>query len=490
MNVVHRRRAGRVAATAAACALLCAALGPAHAGLRRAGNGLELDAALKAAGAGDTVMLAAGTWTDVQVCIRNSGTPERPLVVMAEEGGKTVLNGASQLQIGGSNVVVDGLLFKGGALESGSVIEFRDGSSAEAVGSRLTNCAVIDYNPPDDRTEYKWVSLYGRRNRVDHCFFEGKNHQGCLLVVWLDEVPDSHRVDRNLFGRRPLLGRNGAEIIRIGTSDWSMHNSRTVVEENVFVECDGEHEIISNKSCENVYRGNTFIRSKGALTLRHGNRCVVEGNFFFGEGVDSTGGVRIIGEDHRVYNNYFQDLRGTGFYSALSMVLGIPDGPLNGYFQVKNAQVVFNTFVHCRKALTVGFVRDRAEATLPPLGCVVANNVILGDGGSLIEELAAPVGMRYEANVMNGGQVILKVPAPMPLKDPRLEKSPDGLWRPAAGSPARGAAAGAFPYVAEDMDGQPRPERKDAGADQASDAPVRRKPLVPSETGPPWMHRN
>jgi len=48
-----------------------------------------------------------------------------------------------------------------------------------------------------------------------------------------------------------------------------MHDSRALVEENRFEGCRGEIEIISNKSCENVYRRNTFVDCEGTLTLRH-----------------------------------------------------------------------------------------------------------------------------------------------------------------------------------------------------------------------------
>lgn len=115
---------------------------------------------------------------------------------------------------------------------------------------------------------------------MDHCYFVGKNHSGTLLVVWMDSSPDFHTIDHNYFGYRPEYGANGAETIRIGTSDWSMYNSNCIVEYNYFEECDGEIETISNKSCENIYRYNTFYRTAGTLTLRHGNRCEVYGNFF------------------------------------------------------------------------------------------------------------------------------------------------------------------------------------------------------------------
>ena len=105
--------------------------------------------------------------------------------------------------------------------------------------------------------------------------------------------------------------------------------------DNYFEHCNGETEIISNKSGENIFQYNTFFESEGTLTLRHGNRATVRGNFFFGNDKPNTGGVRIIGEDHKVYNNYFDGLRGTGNRSTITLMNGVSDSPLNRYFQVK-----------------------------------------------------------------------------------------------------------------------------------------------------------
>ena len=80
--------------------------------------------------------------------------------------------------------MVDGLKFEGGALAADDhVVEFR-GSRGEATNSRLTNSAIIDYNPASVDTRYFWVSLYGQNNRVDHNYFEGQNHSGVTVVVW------------------------------------------------------------------------------------------------------------------------------------------------------------------------------------------------------------------------------------------------------------------------------------------------------------------
>ena len=49
-----------------------------------------------------------------------------------------------------------------------------------------------------------------------------------------------------------------------------------VIEQNLFVRCIGENEMMSIKSGSNTIRDNTLLDSPGAqLTLRHGNENVV-----------------------------------------------------------------------------------------------------------------------------------------------------------------------------------------------------------------------
>jgi hypothetical protein len=46
---------------------------------------------------------------------------------------------------------------------------------------------------------------------------------------------------------------------------------------------------------------------------------------------------------------------------------------------------------------------------------------------------------------------------------------------------------GSYPNVVLDMDGQPRTGSIDVGADQASDAPITRRPITANDAGPDWM---
>jgi poly(beta-D-mannuronate) lyase len=443
----------------------------------------SFDAAVSNASPGDTIKLKNGTWTNTTLGFYANGTEENPIIVTAETAGEVVLKGSSRIEIYGKYLEVHNLDFKDGALSSGHVVEFRKGSSELAENCRLTNCRILNYNPSSDETEYKWVSVFGKNNRVDHCTFSGKNHEGALLVVWLNGSANNHRIDHNYFSDIPRLDRNGAETIRIGTSTNSMTVSRTIVEHNVFEKCDGELEIISNKSNFNIYRYNTFINNDGGLTLRHGNDCDVYGNFFFGAAGKSCGGVRIIGERHKVYNNYFQDLEGQGTRSAISMMNGVPNSPLNRYFQVKNGEVVHNTIVNCRQAFAFG-VGNNDELSLPPLDCIIANNVVDEDVKSdAIRYYDTPINVSYTDNYINSGSLEI---TDLGIKNIDSELSlTDGMWRVVQG-PTIDATTMTFDYVTQDVDGQGRDQAPDIGSDEISQDDVAISPLSANEVGANW----
>ncbi len=420
----------------------------------RVADATQFKEAVKKVTPGDSIILANGLWRDADLVFRASGTTSQPITLRAETPGKVILCGQSRLHIGGSHLVVEGLVFRDGGNRT-DAIEFRTRSDYPARHCRVTQCAILDYNPSDGVQENKWVQLYGEHNRVDHCWFSGKTTRGTLLAVWLSDQPNYHRIDHNYFGRRPEFPKNGAEIIRIGDSDSSMQNSRTTVEYNLFEECNGEIETISNKSCENVYRHNTFVRCQGTLTLRHGNRCVVEGNYFFGHNVKETGGVRVIGEEHRVAHNYFADLRGDGTRSALSIMNGLRNSPLNGYFQVKRAVIESNTFVNCRNPIEIGST-DSSRNSLPPEDCILRNNLIIGVKGTAILLKSAPIRTTWEGNVVQGLEPGVAGEAGIRAEEALAQTGPDGLWRARESAASVGAA-------------------------------LREKPLAVSDVGPSWM---
>ncbi len=430
---------------------------------------------------GDTVVFRNGDWFDQQLLCKGEGTEERPVVFRAEVAGKVALKGNSTLRIDGRWLVVEGLRFCDGFAAKGHVADF----SKDSEHCRLTQTSIVDFSPPDKKVSNNWISLNGRHNRVDHCYLAGKTNTGPTLVVWLSDTPNYHRIDHNYFGERPPLGENGGETIRIGTSTWSLYDSHTVVEHNYFERCNGELEIISNKSCHNIFRYNTFWECRGTLTLRHGNFARVYGNFFLGNNLPNTGGIRIIGEDHLVYHNYLQDLTGRGPASAICLVNAVPDAPLNSYWQVKRAQVVGNTIVNCAWSLEIGTGVD-SNRPLAPENCLLANNLVQA-AQTRIAILAGPVNLTLLGNLVSAPDAEIPAVEGVERTGTCLQQSDDGLWRPAPGSPVIGAFKGDFPFLSEDLDGQPRSYPKDVGADQLSTGVVKNKPLTPASVGPRWM---
>jgi poly(beta-D-mannuronate) lyase len=440
--------------------------------------------AMKTAAPGDVLVMRDGPWTDQAISLRGNGTASQPITLRAQTPGKVILNGTSHLQLAGQHLVVEGLWFDR-ATAAEDVIEFRTSSAAVATNCVLRHVAITDCSPAQPTKETKWISLYGVSNVVERCYLTGKRNKGTTLVVWVDpNRPNHHVIRSNHFGPRPALGANGGETIRVGSSTESPFNSRTLVEGNLFERCNGEVEVVSNKSCENVYRGNTFRECAGALTFRHGKRCLAEGNFFLGGDQPDTGGVRVIDADHVVVNNYFADLRGSSARSALTFMNGKKNSPLNGYFQVSNAVVAFNTFVDCENNFLIG--KPDSGGKLAPVNCTIANNIVRSRSGPLVDVVTAPTNFVWQGNLFFGAKTGITV-AGIETKDPQLQLGPDGLWRPAANSPARGTAVGEFPKLTADIDGQPRPlTGKDIGADQSSSEPARNRPLTAADVGPAW----
>ena len=447
----------------------------------------EISTAMQTALPGDTLLMATGTWTNQKIVFKGNGNSSKSIYLVAESPGNVVMSGTSTLRIGGNYLVVDGLSFKNGYSSSGGVIEFKDDSGNESNYCRLTNTSIVDYNPSNTTTDYKWVSLYGTHNRVDHCYLKGKTHLGTTLVVWRSTTrADYHLIDSNYFGQRPPFPENGAETIRVGTSDQSLSSSFTVVEYNYFEECNGETEIISSKSCENIYRYNTFKDCQGILTLRHGNRCTVEGNFFLCGNKTNSGGIRIIGEDHKVLNNYIENSYGESFKSAITIMNGVPNSPLNRYFQVKRALVAFNTVVNSRITLNLGAGKD-SELTLPPLDCKIVNNVFYSNQSPLVTFTDNPINLTWSGNIFYGAAIGMTLPVNNYNDNPQIIKSSDNLYRLTSTSPAINRSDTLFKPITKDMDGQQRIGIYDAGADEYSQDPIIIKPLTKNVVGPKWM---
>lgn len=403
---------------------------------------------------GDKVIMRDGVWNNQDLWFTGVGTEQNPITLIAEHAGSVILSGNSRLVINGKWLIVDGLSFKNGYPPSGAHVVTLTASSTKC---RLTNTSIVDYNPPLKETDYKWVSIYGTHNRVDHCEFTGKNHQGTTLVVWLANEANYHQIDHNYFGPRPVFGANGAETIRVGTSDYVFNDSYTTIEENIFDRCDGEGEIISIKSVNNIVRNNLFYECKGSLSLRSGSDTDVNGNYFIGNGKIGTGGIHITGENQKVYNNYLYDITGTGIYSAISLRNAYVNPTSSEYYQVKNAQIVGNTIVNSNMSIAIGTsTSDRDKSIIPPINSLISNNIIQTNNKSLITWVDPtanhPGNVGFDNNLAFGMLKPDSYPAGITVQDPLLEPNELNAYEPDAASPAKNSFSGNFPfYTADDI---------------------------------------
>ncbi len=351
--------------------------------------------------AGDVVILANGEWRDVDLVFQGNGTSVSPIYLIAEKTGKVLLTGQSSLRLGGQYLIVSGLVFRDGFTPRREVISYRVDSKKLAFNSRVTQTVIENYNNPDRTQRDAWVVMYGQNNEFDHNHLSGKLNSGPTFVVRLNTEKsqnNKHHIHHNYFGPRPVFGSNGGETLRIGTSHYSMTRSETLVEYNFFDRCSGEVEIISNKSGGNVYRHNTFYKSRGTLTLRHGNDTLVEQNFFQGAGAPYTGGVRVINARQTVRNNLFADLTGERFSGALVIMNGVPNSPINRYHQVDGALIENNTFINISR-VELGEGSDSERSAVPINSVFRKNTVAVSDKGDspfrLYDDMS---GIQFEDN--------------------------------------------------------------------------------------------
>ena len=223
------------------------------------------------------------------------------------------------------------------------------------------------------------------------------------MAVRLDSVASQenyHSIDHNYFGYRPTFGSNGGETLRIGTSHYSLTNSFTLVENNIFEQTNGEVEIISVKSGKNTLRGNVFLSARGTLTLRHGNGNIVENNVFLGNEVAHTGGIRVINKDQVIRNNYLEGLKGYRFGSGFTIMNGVPNSPINRYHQVENATITNNTFINVDHIhLAAGSDAERSAA---PKSTIIKDNVVYNQNDTQLFSIFDDVsGITFRNNVTN-----------------------------------------------------------------------------------------
>ena len=440
----------------------------------------ELEEAIAKAQAGGEIVMANGVWEDIQIRFTGVGTAAKPITLRAETPGQVYIQGESDLKLGGEYLVVKDLIFTDGFAPSDVVIEFALSDDEVANHCQVTNCVIKDFNKSQRNLTDRWVQFKGRHNQLDHCYIAGKSNRGPTVRVDLEgneSIKNYHKIIHNHFGPRPPKGGPSAETIQIGNSFTSMAPSYTLVADNLFERCNGEVEIISSKTNHNEFRNNVFYKSEGSLVTRHGNYCIVDGNYFIGDDAsEQIGGIRLIGTGHWVTNNYFYKLKGQIFRSPLAVMNGIPKSPLNRYIQVTDVVVAHNSWIDCVSPWQFGVGSNIDErAVLPPseirserpIRTIVANNLIYNTSGDKMPIVAHDQmdGINFKSNVINNQNLDFESVEGLEAHPFQLNQLNEYLWTPATDFPEVELYKGfEFDQITKDLLGNSRAQGNQVGA--------------------------
>jgi len=454
-----------------------------------------LQSRLDAAMPGTTIEVPDGSVrTTRPIYITKSGTESAPIVVRARNRGKAVIEGKAGIEVvGASHIVIEGLAFT--HENRTPAVKLTDCKNV-----RVTRCRFRLQNDASKRQN--WVAITGgksEQNRIDHCVFEDLATAGAFIAVDGGEaipfqVSRSDRIDYNHFRsipKREGTPGGGARAIRLGWTKLAGSTGATVVEFNLFETCSGDEEIITVRSSGQTVRYNTFQNSAGHVTLRLGAGNTVEGNFFLNANKEGVGGVKVFGNDAKVFNNYFEDLTAPALILSNGVGEAVPTG--NGATidiarpAAKRAAILFNTWVNCGGgALEIGS-SNGGQWPDAPTECAIANNVAIGFGDELIRMKGKDIAIKWSTNIMF--HAVSKDKVGVALADnevnvvfPKL-RNPGGIWRLGPNSPAIDYAQGEYEFVSTDIDGQPRPKNKDAGCDEFATGPIKQRPFTGTDVG-------
>jgi poly(beta-D-mannuronate) lyase len=349
----------------------------------------ELNQAISDASLGTEIVLRNGVWKNIQIQFYGKGTAKNPIKLCAETPGEVFIEGESFLQLGGEYLIVDGLYFRNGHTPSSGIIRYKIGVDTFANNCTVTSCVFEDFTQPNRLKQDRWVEFYGKQNKLDHCYIAGKSNVGSTLMVYHDgneNIDNHHQIVDNYFGPRLSKVGSNAETIRLGGSETRLTPGRANVSNNYFEACNGDVEIISDMTNYNTFKNNIFYKCEGSLVLRHGHFATVDGNIFIG-GDESNlyGGVTVVNTGLWITNNYFYKITGTEYNSPLAILNGIKNSPLQGFRQVTDVVIAYNTWVDCKSTwqIGVGQNKDSVDVLLvselrsePPIRSTIANNLI------------------------------------------------------------------------------------------------------------------
>jgi hypothetical protein len=303
---------------------------------------------------GDEIIIANGDYTGWETVLNTNGTAAKPVIIRAESAGKVIFSGDVNkpvFQLTGSYTEISGITFLGCNVfkaQGGFLIELHNSRYC-----RITDCIFTKNIAKDQFMPIVVISGKGENNRVDHCTFAGNiDNQELQVKITAHAVPLNSLIDHNIFRDKDKVSWkvfNGGECVQIGQDPVLLGTqyAYTTVRDNRFFQCNGEAEVISNKSSGNKYINNYFENCQGELVMRGGHDCLIDSNTIKG----GIGGIRVNGTHHTIIDNVLSGLP-TGIRLMYGMAKGKTD--IGFYIAASDCLIKNNHITNSTTGILIG----------------------------------------------------------------------------------------------------------------------------------------
>jgi poly(beta-D-mannuronate) lyase len=428
----------------------------------------ELRSALSRALPGDKIIVANGAYINERpLNIACAGTKQHPIEICAQAIGGVEIKGASGFTFSApaAYVILRGFKFT----HQAGTVTLPEGTHHCQITRNIFELKIARSG--------SYLVVAGDDHEIEHNTFQNKKTEGKMLEVAGPKGPAMAQrtwIHHNYFFNFENSHRNNSSALHIGHSSRSLSPAHSLVEHNLFVKTRGENEgAICNKSCDNVYRFNTFGQDCTELSLRHGNRCLVYGNFFIG----THGGLRIFGDDHKIFCNYFEHN-----HPAIQIGNGdgnVPPDKLTSHDRPDRVQLFCNTLI----GNDANVVMIGRKGGLGATNLIFAHNMI--QGGERAVSINGPLRAAiWKENILwktSAGDI---PPNGYQSKDPGLAASEDDHYRLMPTGAANCQALCALKEVNADIDWKKVDQSFDVGADHLSSRASENRSLTPADVGP------
>ena len=352
---------------------------------------------LEIANPGDEVVVKNGEYPDVNFSCTVQGSASDPIIIRPESPGGVKFTGISGFEFSGQYFEIRDFYFfraQHNMTLHSSLVRFPleiTASDCDIRHNVFYQCGRVD-NPFATIIHLKSGA---QRNRItyntmidsvsigitiNHKDGDDNNEDNIIehnAFYDIADVTDVHGTD------------NGMETIGIGNEYSTTPSNGTIVRYNYIENYTGDRqEIMTVKTGGTNVSFNTFMNCNALLSLRFGNDCHVEGNFFFNTTPPGTlsdnGGIRIQNANHKILNNYMVGMEKAGIWMMTATRPITMQGPVIGVTLINNT-VLYSAV----DGINIGGLRsfqddDEFEIFLPPQDTKIYNNLIVQNDGTAI----------------------------------------------------------------------------------------------------------